>query len=261
MKMWKIAPWTVACALVVGLTASPDATAQVYIDSDVDRPAEELMVGQTVYTQPQGVTQMILSGSQERDDDFRGSKVSARAEFGLTDRLQVQAEVPFDITDRSSNFAAQSGISRVEAGAKYLITEPGSDVGFAAGMDIEVPLAKASDMTGDRPTEGPLYKPSLIIAAGGGPVTVHGSAQAELGMPQQGLNASIGGQYAAGSWVPSVELNSESQENIKPEFYATPGVTYKFSENAQLGVGAAIGLNEQSAPVNLMAKFSLQLGR
>jgi len=255
-------PWALALACAVGMQISTSAAkAQVLIDSDVDRPAEELMVGQTVYTQPEGATQMILSGSQDRDGDLRQSHVSARAEFGVTDRLQVQAEVPFDITDRSTNFAAQSGISRIAAGAKYLVTAPRSPIALAAGMDVEVPLAKATDVTGDRPAAGPTYKPSLILAAGAGPVTVHTSAQAELGQPSRALNASIGSQYALGNWVPSFELNSKAVENTNPQFYATPGLTYKISDRAQLGVGAAVGLNDQSSPVNLMAKFSMQLGR
>jgi len=238
------------------------ASAQlVEMGDGVSRPAEELFVGQTVYTQPQGGTQMILSGSQIRTGDLRDSRVSARVEYGLTDRLQLQAELPVDISDRSSGFTAQTGVSRIEGGATYRMTSIESPVALAAGMNIEAPLAKSTDVTGDRPAAGPIFKPSLIMATGSGPVTVHGSTQAELGQPTRALNYSIGSQYDLGSWVPSLEVNSRAVENAHPQFYATPGVTYKFSEKTQLGVGAAIGLNDQSNAVQVIGKFSMSLGQ
>jgi len=241
-----------------GATASAQL---IDMDEGVSRPAEELFVGQTEYTQPKGSTQMILSGSQTRSGDLRDSRVSARAEYGLTDRLQLQAEVPLDITDKSSNFAAQSGVSRISGGATYRITSNVSPVALSAGMDIEAPLAKATDVTGDRPAAGPMFKPSLMVGTGSGPVTAHANAQAELGQPTRAINYSVGSQLDLGNWVPSVELNSRAIENAHPEFYATPGVTYKFSEQTQLGVGAAIGLNDVSKDAQFMAKFSVSLGR
>jgi hypothetical protein len=251
-----------ACAIALMCVGMHTASAQlIQMDEEVSRPAEELIKGQTVYTQPQGTTQMILSGSQIRSGDMRDSRVSARAEYGVTDRLQLQAEVPLDITDRSSNFTAQSGVSHVSGGATYRFTGIGSPVAVAAGMDVDVPLAKATDVTGDRPASGPMFKPSLIMATGSGAVTVHGSAQAELGEPTRALNYSLGSQYDLGNWVPSLELNSRAIENASPEFYATPGVTYKFSDRTQLGVGAAIGLNDQSNTAQIIGKFSMSLGQ
>jgi len=241
---------------------SPTASAQlIQMDEGVSRPAEELFVGQTVYTQPQGGTQMVLSGSQIRTGDMRDSRIAAHVKYGLTDRLQLQAELPVDISDRSSGFTAQTGVSRIEGGATYRMTNLGSPVALAAGMNIEAPLAKATDVTGDRPAAGPIFKPSLIMATGSGAVTVHTSAQAELGQPSRALNYSIGSQYSLGSWVPSLELNSRAVENAHPQFYATPGVTYKFSEQTQLGLGTAIGLNNQSNDVQVIGKFSVSLGK
>jgi len=251
----------ITCCVGLHLNSSMASAQLIDMGDGVSRPAEELFIGQTGYTQPQGSTQMIVSGSHERTGDMRHSGVSMRAEYGLTDRLQLQAELPLDITDRSSSFAAQTGVSRIEGGATYRVTGDDSPVALSAAMDIEAPLAKATDVTGDRPANGPLFKPSLMAATGSGAVTAHASAQAELGQPTRAINYSVGSQYSAGSWVPSLELNSRAAENANPEFYATPGVTYKFSEQTQLGVGAAIGLNDQSKDAQIMAKFSVSLGR
>jgi hypothetical protein len=239
---------------------SSAASAQVLIGEGVNRPAEELMIGQTVYTQPSGSTQLIIAGSQARTGDVRNSHISARGEYGVTDRFQVQGAIPLDITDRSSNFAAQSGISRFDVGASYALTAPSSPLAITGAFDIEAPLSGTShDVTGDRPSAGPTYKPQLIAAMGSGPVTVHANAQAELGQPTRAINYNVGSQFSLGSWVPSLEMNARSMENQRSEYYVTPGVTYKFSDRAELGAGVAVGLNDQSQTTQLMAKFNMRL--
>jgi len=247
-------------AMCIGLYLnSATAPAQTITNLPIDRPVEELFVGQTAYTQPQGETQMIVSGAQTRTGDLRNSNVIGRAEYGLTDHLQLQAELPFDITDRSSNFTAQTGVSRAQAGVTYNFMDRRDPVAISAAMDVEVPLGSARDVTGDRPSQGPTYKPSLIVAGGAGITTIHTSAQAELGQPSKAVNYSVGSMYNLGSWVPTLEVNARAQENTRPELYATPGLYYKFSDRTQVGVGTAIGLNDQSQDVKVMAKLSLQL--
>jgi hypothetical protein len=253
-------PLTIAAMCVIGLQlTSATAPAQTTTNEPLDRPVEELFVGQTVYTQPQGETQMILSGSQTRSGDIRNTNVIGRAEYGLTDHLQLQAELPLDITDRSSNFTAQTGVSRAQAGATYNFMDRRDPVAVSAAMDVEVPLGKTADVTGDRPDQGPTFKPALIVAGGTGIMTVHGSTQAELGQPSKAINYSIGSMFNLGSWVPTLEMNARSVEKDHPEFYATPGLYYKFSDRAQLGAGVAVGLNDKSEDAKVMAKFSLQL--
>jgi hypothetical protein len=247
-------------ALCIGMNlTSATAQAQTMTNLPIDRPVEELFIGQTVYTQPEGETQMIVSGAQTRTGDLRNSNVIGRAEYGVTDHLQLQAELPFDITDRSSNFAAQTGVSRASVGAMYSFMDRRDPVAVSAAMDVEFPLGSAQDVTGDRPSQGPTYKPSLIVAGGTGVATVHASAQAELGQPSKAVNYSVGSMYNLGSWVPTLEVNARAQENTRPEFYATPGLYYKASDRVQIGAGAAIGLNDQSEDVKAVAKISLQL--
>jgi hypothetical protein len=238
---------------------SATAPAQVRTNEPLDRPVEELFIGQTGYTQPQGSTQMILSGSQGRTGDLRNTNVIGRVEYGVTNNLQLQAELPFDITDRSSNFEAQTGVSRAQVGAKYNFMDRINPVALSAGVDVEFPLGTSDDVTGDRPSQGPTYKPSLIVAGGTGITTVHASAQAELGQPSRAFKYSVGSMFKLGSWVPTKEFKSRAQDKVSPEFYATPGLTYKFSDRAQIGAGAAIGLNDQSEDVRAVAKISLQL--
>jgi len=256
------------CAVALTLAGlSTAATAQTvvldpdvaYRGEDLGRPIENLFSGMTTYTEPAGGMEFSLSGGHARVGDDRNSSVSARVEYGITDRIQAHVSAPFDIVDRSTGMEARNGMSRLEAGAKVAVIEDNSPVALSIGGDIEVPLSSNYDV-GQRPSAGPLFKPSLMVGGGGGSAEVHASAQAELGGDDNALNYSVGSIFNTGSAItPSLELSSRAQENASPQFYATPGVTYSFSDRAELGVGAGIGLNESSDDVQLMARFSFNL--
>lgn len=255
-----------AVLAIAGLTVSSSAQTVVldpdeaYYGEDLGRPIENLFSGMTTYTEPQGGLEFSLSGSHEREDDARNSSIMARVEYGVTDALQAHVQFPFDIADRSSGMEAQTGASRIEAGAKWNLIEDNSPVAMSIGGDVEIPLSANHDVSDKAPNAGPLYKPSLMIGGGGGSVEVHSSVQAELGAEDNALNYSVGSIINTSSkFTPSLELSSRAQENASPQFYATPGVTYSFNDRAELGIGAGIGLNEASDDVRLMARFSFNM--
>lgn len=235
----------------------PDAA---YYGEDLGRPVENLFSGMTTYTEPKGGMEFSLSGSHARDDEARNSSVMARVEYGITDNLQAHVQFPFDIADRSTGMEARTGASRIEAGAKLGLIPDNSPVALSIGGDIEVPLSSNNDVLDEAPNAGPLFKPSLMIGGGGSSMEVHASAQGELGDETNAINYSVGSIVNTGTALtPSLELSSRAEEGASPQFYATPGVTYSFSDRAELGVGAGIGLNEVSDDVQLMARFSFNL--
>jgi len=243
-------------AAVAGMTASTQAQT-LFPGEELGRPVENLFSGLTTYTEKQGNVEMSITGSHERDADLRNSSITSRVEYGITNGLEGHVQLPFDIADRSSGMTAQKGASRVEAGLKYSVIESNSPVALSIGGDIEVPLSGSNDVSGKMPKAGPLFMPSLMIAGGGESMVVQGSAQAELGAPQRAINYSVGSLWSLGAVTPSLELSSRAQEQSQPEFYATPGVTYSFNGNTELGVGTAIGLNKAADDVRLMARLSV----
>jgi len=242
-------------AAVAGLTASTQAQT-LFPGEELGRPVEHLFSGLTTYTEGKGNVEMSVNGSHERAGDLRNTSISTRLEYGITDNLQAQVSLPLDIADRSQGMTAQKGASRIEAGAMYSVIRDNSPVALSVGGDIEIPLSSKNDVSGKMPHAGPLFKPSLMIGGGGETMEVQGSAQAEFGAPDRALNYSVGSLWSAGAFTPSLELSSRAQENTQPEFYATPGVTYSISDAAQVGVGAAIGLNQKSDDVRVMARLT-----
>jgi hypothetical protein len=241
-----------ACTLAVaglGLAAASASAQEVYYGEELGRPVENLFSGMTTYTEPMGGMEFSLSGSHERESDLRNSSVMARVEYGVTDNIQAH----------SAGFEARTGGSRIEAGAKMSLIRDNSPVALSIGGDIEVPLSSTNDVSDKAPNAGPVFKPSLMVGGGGEMVEVHASTQAEFGQPDRAINYSVGSIFNVGAITPSLELSSRAQENALPEFYATPGVTYSFNDQAELGIGAGIGLNEVSDDVRVMARFSYNL--
>jgi len=260
--------WALAltCCLGAGLAHSV-ASAQdmnynydfdVPAERQIDRPVNELFMTQTVQTQNAGELQLGVGAMHQRDGDLRFSEIATRAEYGLTDRLQLQAQLPFQVNDRPSNFDAQTDVSNLQVGATYSILRGDDPISLSAAMDVAVPIGDQAAMPDGRNDDQTIWKPSLMVAHDFGAAQVHADAQAEVSRGDDALNYNVGAIYKAGSLAPTMELNARSMESSTPEFYATPGLFYRFSETAQVGVGVPIGLNEQSRDGQIMAKFNVR---
>lgn len=260
-----------SCAIALtclgaGLASTVASAQDMNYDYDFDVPAErqinrtvdELFMTQTVQTEQAGELQLSVGAMHQRDGDLRFSEISTRAEYGLTDRLQLQAQLPFQVNDRPSNFDAQTDVSNLQVGATYSILRGDDPISLSAAMDVAVPIGDQAAMPDGRNDDQTIWKPSLMVARDFGAAQVHADAQAEIARGDDAINYNIGAIYNAGSIAPTMELNARSMENSTPEFYATPGLFYRFSESAQVGVGVPIGLNEQSRDGQIMAKFNVR---
>jgi len=224
--------------------------------------AQELFLGQTVQTQRQGDLELTLSGAHQRmTGDQRFNELKARAEVGVTDRLQLQAELPYQIDDRPGSYTAQSNVGNVQVGAMYSVLRGDAPVSMTAAMDVQIPVGHQASISvpGDsRSSDQTLFKPMLIVAKDLGPTQVHTDLQAELGDVNRALNYDIGAVLPLGAVTPTLEFSGRTRENTQPQFYVTPGAYYNFSDRTQLGVAVPIGANSQSIPTQIMAKMNVR---
>lgn len=260
-------PLAIAAICCLGLgTMNMAAQAQDMYDYDydtpaerqIDRPIQDFFIGRTVQTQDAGDLQLSVGAMHQRDGDLRFSEIRTRAEYGVSDRLQLQAELPFQINDRPSNFEAQTDVSNFQVGATYSILRGDDPISLSAGMDVAIPVGDEAPMPDGRNDSRNVWKPSLMVGRDLGPTQAYGDVQAEIGEGSNAVNYNIGVVYPAGTLAPTMELNARAVENGTPEFYATPGLYYNFSERAELGLGVPIGLNDQSRQGQIMAKFNFQ---
>jgi len=235
----------------------------------ISRPIQTFMMGRTVQTRNQGELQLSLGASHERmgesDGSQRFSEISAHAEYGLTDRLQLQAQLPYQIDDRQGSYNAQTNFGNAEVGATYSLLRGDDPISLSAAMDVQVPVGHQASLPANdntlRNSDQTIWKPALIVAKDFGPTQVHTDLQAELGAgpSNRALNYNIGAVVPIGRVAPTLEFTGRTMDNRAPQFYATPGVSYSLSDRAQIGVGVPIGLNNQSTNSAVMAKFSFGL--
>lgn len=259
--------WTFAMMCCVGAATSNASAQDIYQDYDFDVPAEsqiarpidDLLMGRTVHTQAEGTLQMSLSGSHDRDGDVsRHSQVRARAEYGVTDRLQAQVGLPFQVSDQPGSFDAQTDIGDVEVGAMYSILRGDDPISLSTGLNVEIPVGEQMNERDAMNRDQTLWKPSLVVAKDLGPTQVHANVEGVLGGGNDGLNYDLGAIYPIGRVAPTLEFNARTTESASPELYVTPGLFYNFSSRAEVGLGAAVGVNERADDARIMAKFNFQ---
>jgi len=267
----KVCAFAVACTLALPVAAQAQYMEDEYYGVDLDnapqisRPIDQFFMGRTVQTQEQGTAEISLGVSHERSgsnmSDRRFNEVKARAEVGVTDRLQLQAELPYQIDDRPGTFDAQENVGNIEVGGMYSLLRGDDPISLSAGLDVQVPVGNQASLpsTDMRSSDQTIWKPNMIVARDFGAVQVHTNLEAQLGGASRGFSYDIGSVYSAGPVSPSLELNARTMEGATPQFYATPGLTYSFSDRAKVGVGVPIGLNDQSADASVVGQFSFQL--
>jgi hypothetical protein len=260
----------IVCALgfpAIGSAQMADSDYRYDLDNapQISRSIQTFMMGRTVQTRNQGELQMSLGASHERMGESAGSQrfseISARAEFGLTDRLQL----PYQIDDRQGSYSAQTNFGNAEVGATYSLLRGDDPISLSAAMDVQVPVGHQASLPASdntlRTSDQTIWKPALIVAKDFGPTQVHTDLQAELGAgpSNRALNYNVGAVVPLGKFAPTMEFTGRTMDNRAPQFYATPGVSYSLSDRAQIGVGVPIGLNSQSTNSAVMAKFSFGL--
>lgn len=255
----------IALAACIGVGLAAEANAQLVLEPNgprISEPIQEFFLGQTVYTQHQGDLELSVGGSHRRDADLRMTTLSARAEYGITNDLQVQAEVPMSMIDHPGGYIVNAFGDNISVGAMYNVLPGGTDpIALSAAMDVQFPTG--SDFSPNH-SSTVIYKPNLIVARDLGPTQIHANAQAEIPAngTSTGLNYNVGAVYpiGSGSWAPSLELNGRSIESATNEIYTTPGLTYKASDRAEFGVGVPIPVSDQarSMGTQVMAKINVR---
>jgi hypothetical protein len=219
-----------------------DMTAEPKMYAPVDR----MLITTTTTTRNQG--EALVSGGVNYlgVNDLRQTEIRGRAEYGITDRLQVQGEFPMSVVDHPGGFIAQAAGSNLQLGAMYSVLPASDPLALSAAMDVQFPTGSPSSTMYSNTV---VYKPQLVAGHDFGGAIVHADAQAEL--PAQhttnALNYNVGAIVPIGSsFAPTLEFNGRTQEQAHNQAYITPGAFYSFSDKVQVGAGVPIGLTNQS---------------
>lgn len=242
-------PWPARAA------AEPDEA-----PAKVDEVIEELFLGEAVY--PQDALELQVTGglAGARASGATAAAAELELELGLTDRLQLAAEVP--LVWRSAPAERQVGAGNPEL---ELLYNPLSDRarGLAVSVGVGV-MFPALSPAGEDAWGAEAFAVAYKVLGG---IHVNLAVAAELELPTEeedeederevALAATLGVFAPIGRWVPVVELRAASGE--APVTVLSAGVLWHPAGEVEVGAALQLGLDTRSIGGILTATVELEL--
>jgi hypothetical protein len=264
----------VAAVAFVVLAGAGVAAAQTPAPSDDDegyvQPIQEVFQTELVYPQDRGEVQLTLGPRRLAGAEEIG-EIPVAAEYGITDRWQVEVEYVAFSRVRLDPVGTAQGRGDVEVGTKYAFMNiGGSNTHAAVGCDVELPSGDVANGLG----EGLVSVQPFVCVARDLPSLHRAQLFAELGLslvhrvktpPEtedgegEGLGAAtdpheldldVGAFVPVGKLCGTMELNWTTDQwnhhGATSEIYVTPGVVWDPVPGWEFGVGVAVGVSHDA---------------
>lgn len=228
---------------------------------DDKRLPEELAITRSIVIQEADELESTVTFQYSKSQPAENYGAEAELEYGLTDRWEIDADVPYEFL-RPKNESGANGIGDVEAAVRYgVVPLRQGPVALTAGLEFGIP-------TGDRTRdlgEGRLtLEPFLTASTWLGPcnVQVNGGwtrAVTNAGKePLDDFEYNVAILYPVKRWYVAVEGNGESSSQVTT-YYVTPELIWRPMKNLELLVAAPLGVTRESADYGVIGEVSLEL--
>jgi hypothetical protein len=214
------------------------------INAPLPEYVQEFFLSDAVRSQEKGELQ-ITFGVHSRHGS--GTNAFMKSEFGLTDRLQLSAEVPYD----EDIPASSPNRSMPEVGVHYQIIHGQVPFSLTAGIDVELPLGSSREIE---------WEPSIIAARAFGKLQVHVGLSTNLQAAKPSFESNLASVYSVDRrWFPTLELTSK-QVHGNDALYLTPGLYRHFQHRLEFGVGVPLGIGGTSSALGIVTKMNWEIG-
>ncbi|WP_437934186.1 hypothetical protein [Sorangium sp. So ce341] len=221
-------------------------------------PVEELFLGETPFPQEALELQVTSAPAWERAGRRVRFGVPLLLELGITDRLQVGAELPLELVRHDRG--ATAGLGAVQAEAMVNLVDSGAlGLALSAGLEAALP-AGARDLG----PPGYALEPFVSVDKAIGGVHVGLSASAEVRLPAaRGDAAELDPGVAlavvlpVGSVAPTVELAAELDEAAS--LAVASGVLWHPAPGLELGAALELGLAGEAPDVGLLLLVTTEI--
>ncbi|MBX2852917.1 MAG: transporter [Phycisphaeraceae bacterium] len=244
-------PRSIKWALLITVCTAVPAFADDADEHDGPAPLlEELILGESAYTQEQGEFQTTIGFTFDREDDEKQSTLSLEMEYGITDWLQVGFEVPYQWIDTEAD-----GFSDIEfSAAARLFNQDG--LTLTAVGELALPTGDEDDELGEGDTA---YEAMLLGAWNQGRAEVYGGVGFEF---TESDNSEVsyflaGAIEACDPFALVLELAGEHADG-EDEVRLSPGIRMLLSEDSQLILGVPLGISDDAADWGISVKFSIE---
>ena len=227
------------------------------------RLPEELAITRSVVLQDADELESSVSFDQYRfSQPFyeRKATVAAEFEYGLTDRWELDAEVPYRFREFNHG-RSFDGIGDVETAVRYgVVPLDKGPVAFNVGLALGIP-------TGDRTRdlgEGRLtLEPSFTASTWLGPCNMQINCGWQRAVtnggeePRDEFEYNVAILYPVDQWFLALEGNGASTRKTT-SYYVTPELIWKTTKNVQFVVAVPMGVTHESADYGIVASVTLE---
>lgn len=255
-------------------------------EEEMAKQQQFLFTTESAYVQDKGEVQLTLDGSifenQEAIEEDATSATDTTTttlgfEYGITENLTAELSIPYLDTEITSDgeTTSQDGIGDIEFGAMYgLLHETDTLPAIAIGVEVAAPAGDEDKGLGNdawgygatlavskRLTEDFTGHLALGYEFVNNATDVDDGARTEV--DEDEVSFGIGVAYdVSEALCLTMELNGveETEKTAEAkvrthELYLTPGFNYEVVDDLQIGVGVAIGLNNDSYDYGAMGKI------
>ena len=229
------------CRFIVVLFTTAWLTASTAALSDTQN-VNELFLSNVVYTQEADELQLAMRPVYLNNPDGDYWLLQVEAEYGITDALQVEFEFVTYKRDEPDMEPAADGIGNFSIGLQHSWLNLGNKpLHLSIGLEVEFDIGD-DDLESNE--DGIALEPFLVVASS--PEFLMGiEAFVEIGggisSEESETYFNIGGYREWGYQLLSLEFNYV--ENVR---YLTPGISRRWQNGWEAGIGIPVGLNDDS---------------
>jgi hypothetical protein len=208
---------------------------------------QEFNFTQAVYPQEKGELQFTAAGFLLQTKNVRDFDLGFSTEYGLTDRLQVEAEfVDIVVIPRNIDEAGQSNY-RINTGLQYTLTNrPGFSSSLAMELNFPVHKVKEDSVSLE-------YEPHFILAKQIGKGQLHVDIGAEFQTKETEYFYNLAFVFPIGDLKPVMELNGSYEDDS--EIFISPGLVWNGYKSLEVVTGTTFGLGNNSVPWGISLKL------
>ena len=213
---------------------------------------QEFFIAESVFPQDRHELQVTVGAVYRAGNGSRVWRLPAVVEFGLSDRLQVAAELPY-VSLSPVGAARARGLGNAIVSLAYGVLLNAASTAVTVGLEVELPGRRADSLL----TEGRVaWQPGVVVARQIGKAQVHVGAALELSRPRS-LSADVALVFPVRDLRLTTELNWLGDSD--PILFFTPGLIWEAPSGLEVGAGIPMGLSADAPGTNLIVKLTYQV--
>jgi hypothetical protein len=224
------------------------------------RLPEELAITRSVVMQDTDELESTASLRFFKLPDQKHITAAAEFEYGLTDRCELDADVPYEFI-RPRDAHAVDGIGDVEAAVRYgVVPLDKGPVAFDVGLALGIPTGdRTRDLGEGRLTLEPFFTASTWLGRFNAQINC-GWQRAVTnggGEPRDEFEYNVAILYPVDRWFLALEGNGVSTREAT-SYYVTPELIWKPTNNLEFLVAVPIGVTHESADYGIVVSATLE---